>query len=188
MKIMIVGVGALGSHLALLLRNLGDLILVDGDRIEMKNVLAQFHAKPGVGKNKTVALAQMLSLFDKKTTTFPVMVSPTNMVGILSGADLVVDCMDNGASRRLVQGGVRQLGIPCLHGGVDAQGTVGRIVWDEQFLVEDEDKVGTPTCEDGANLPFSALIASYMAISIRDFVRSGRRDSYSVYPGGVIRF
>lgn len=185
---MIIGVGALGSHLALLLRNLGDLVLVDGDRVEMKNVLAQLHSKPGVGKNKTVALSQMLSLFDKKVSTFPVMVSPTNMVSILSGADLVVDCMDNGASRILVQGGVRQLGIPCLHGGVDAQGTIGRIVWDEKFVVEYEDKVGTPTCEDGANLPFSSLIASYMAISIRDFVRSGRKDSYQIYPGGVIRF
>ena len=43
--VVIVGVGALGSHVALLGRNWGvQLKLVDFDRIEQKNTQAQFHS------------------------------------------------------------------------------------------------------------------------------------------------
>lgn len=187
MRIVIIGVGALGSHFALSSRNLGDLVLVDGDRVEMKNVLSQVHTKLGVGKNKTVSLSQVLSLFDKKTTTMPVMVTQANVDVVLQKADLVVDCMDNGRSRRLVQDAVRGARIPCIHGAVDAQGTFGRVIWDQDFVVDDEDVTGAPTCEDGENLPFSALVASYLTMSVRDFVRTGRMVSYQIYPGGVTR-
>ncbi len=51
-KVTIVGVGALGSHAALLLRNEADLKLIDFDKVDAKNTLAQFHARQSIGRNK----------------------------------------------------------------------------------------------------------------------------------------
>ena len=55
--IVITGVGALGSHLVQFIRNEKTAIrVVDFDRVEQKNVLSQFYGRPGVGKNKVLAL------------------------------------------------------------------------------------------------------------------------------------
>lgn len=55
--IVIVGVGALGSHLVQFIRNEQvDIRIIDFDRVEQKNVMSQFHGKPGVGKSKVAAL------------------------------------------------------------------------------------------------------------------------------------
>jgi tRNA A37 threonylcarbamoyladenosine dehydratase len=54
--VIIVGVGALGSHLAQFLRNEANLFLIDFDRVEAKNMLSQFHGKPGGGKLKVESL------------------------------------------------------------------------------------------------------------------------------------
>ena len=51
MKVVVVGVGALGSHAVLLCRSLPiDMVLVDDDRVESKNLLAQAHARPSLGR------------------------------------------------------------------------------------------------------------------------------------------
>ena len=72
-KLVIVGVGALGSHLALLLRNAGvPLVLVDFDRVEAKNTMSQFHTRMGLGRNKAQALQQSLKgLFGLDATAIP---------------------------------------------------------------------------------------------------------------------
>ena len=57
--ITIIGAGALGSHVALLLRNMKQgLTVCDFDRIETKNLQAQFHGKMGLGMNKAVSLGR----------------------------------------------------------------------------------------------------------------------------------
>ena len=60
-QVVVVGAGALGSHLALLGRNLdAGWVLVDHDRVEQRNLLAQVHTRMGVGRHKTQALQQLL--------------------------------------------------------------------------------------------------------------------------------
>ena len=56
-RILFCGVGALGSQSVLASRNLdAALALVDFDRVESKNLLAQAYVKQSVGKNKADAL------------------------------------------------------------------------------------------------------------------------------------
>ena len=58
-KIVIVGVGALGSHLVLLGRNWSArFVVIDDDRVEQKNTQSQFHSRMGVGRNKAQAMQQ----------------------------------------------------------------------------------------------------------------------------------
>lgn len=187
-KIVIVGVGALGSHLAMLVRNLDvTLKLVDMDRIEKKNVMSQFHTNMAVGKNKAQALQQALQgLFGIKAEAVPHRLITDNVEQLLGGASLVVDCLDNGASRRVVQGFVRAKGIPCLHGALAPDGAFGRVIWDEQFVVDDEGAAGAATCEDGVHLPFIVLVSSLLATSTQRFINDGKKFAFHVHPGGVV--
>ena len=189
MKIIVVGVGALGSHLVLAIRNLtAKVTVIDFDRVESKNVMSQFHTKLGVGRNKTLALQQaMQGMFGTKIDIVPHRLTADNVEQLLGGADLVVDCLDNGASRLLVQGFVRTKDIPCLHGAVDDAGTCGRVVWDERFEVDVGTAVGQPTCEGGEHLPFICTVSAFLAVAVRRFVEQNQRVGYEINPGGVIR-
>src|SRR5262245_66462519 len=98
--IIVVGVGALGSHVVQLIRNVGATIrVVDFDRVEQKNVASQFHAKQSVGKSKVVGLQQTMQfLFGLKIEVVPHKLVAENSNELLGKADLVIDCLDNGAS------------------------------------------------------------------------------------------
>lgn len=186
-KLVVVGVGALGSHLALLLRNVGrPLVLVDFDRVEAKNTMSQFHTKLGLGRNKAQALQQSLKgLFGVDATAVPHRLTADNVEVLLGGASLVVDCLDNGESRRIVQGFVRARGIACLHGALAPDGAFGRVVWDEDFAIDDG-AAGAATCEDGAHLPFVALVSAHLAMAVQRFLADGRKTGVQVHPGGSI--
>jgi predicted ThiF/HesA family dinucleotide-utilizing enzyme len=187
--VVIVGVGALGSQLCPLLRNANAaLTVVDFDHVEAKNVRAQFHPKGTVGKNKVVGLAQTVDfLYGQKLRTNSNKLVSENASQLLGAPDLIIDCLDNGAGRRVIQDHVRKGSIPCLHGAVDADGTFGRVVWDEGFRVDDEDGAGAPTCEDGEHLPFLAIVSAHLAHAAKEFLAKGVRIGYQVSPGGTIR-
>lgn len=187
--IVFVGVGALGSQAVMLLRNVkAALKVIDFDRVEAKNIQSQFHGKPGVGKPKVLALAGAMDLlFGVKLQTNSNKLVSDNAEQLLGGADLVVDCLDNAASRRVIQTFVRKAKIPCLHAAVDANGNFGRVAWDESFVIDEEDAQGAPTCENGEHLPFLAVVSAYVAHSVKEFVGKGARLSYQVSPGGTIR-
>lgn len=189
-QIVVVGVGALGSHLVLLTRNLkATFVIIDDDRIESKNILSQFHTKMGTGKNKALALQQTLSgLFGVKVEAVPHRLTRDNVEQLLGRADLVVDCLDNASSRQVIQDYVRLKGIPCVHGALDAHGTFGRVVWDAAFVIDHEGVVGAATCEDGAHLPFIAWASSMLAYAVQLFVEKGVKVNFQGNPNGSVRF
>lgn len=185
--ITIVGVGALGSHVAMFLRNEGLLRLVDFDRVEQKNVLAQFHSKPNVGKLKSQALQQTMNfLWGVKPEVFNSKLTEGNTDVLLEKSDLVIDCLDNGHARRLVQGYVRSKLIPCLHGALAADGGFGRVIWDEGFVVDDEAGAGVATCEGGEHLPFIGVASTTLARAAQIFLKTGKKVGFSITPVGVV--
>ena len=113
--VVVVGVGALGSHLLLLCRNLPiRLTVVDFDRVERKNTLSQFHSKMGVGRNKAQALQQALQgLFGLQIGAVPHRLTEDNAQTILRDADLIVDCVDNAPTRQLIQQVAAASDTPC---------------------------------------------------------------------------
>lgn len=188
-SVTIVGVGALGSHVVQLLRGVdASLRVIDFDRVEQKNVASQFHSKPSVGKSKVLGLQQTMQyLFGVKIGTIPHKLTSENDDQLLGASDLIIDCLDNGMARRLVQGFVRRAKTPCLHGALAANGGFGRVVWDENFQIDDEGDTGAATCEDGAHLPFIAITSAFLARAAQEFLSTGRRFGFEVSPGGVIR-
>jgi molybdopterin/thiamine biosynthesis adenylyltransferase len=185
--VTIVGVGALGSHVAQFLRSTGvNLKVIDFDRVEQKNVLSQFHGKPSVGKAKVESLKQAMNFFfGTKIETIPHKLTSDNEKQLLSGADLIVDCLDNGAARRLVQAFARRTNTPCIHGGLAADGTFGLVRWDHDFTIDDEPGAGAATCENGEHLPFIALTSAYLARAVQEFFLKGRKIGYNVAPYGT---
>lgn len=188
MIIHIIGVGALGSHLVQFIRNeKADIRIIDFDRVEQKNVASQFHGKPGVGKTKVEALKQVMDfLFKRLVQVNSNKVVEDNIDAILGRGDLVVDCLDNGKSRKLVQDYVRKHKIPCLHGALAPGGEFGRVIWDEQFVIDDEAGMGAATCEDGEFLPFIALTAACMARAVQVFLADGKKVGFSIAPTNIV--
>ena len=196
--VVVVGVGALGSHAVLFLRNVcaprsenGDrarLRVIDFDRVERKNVGSQFHAKPSAGKPKVLALKQSMKfLFGTELDAIPHKLVNDNVHALLADADLVVDCLDNAASRHILQLYVRSHSLPCLHGALAADGSFGRIVWDEDFAIDAEASEDAATCEDGEHLPFIAITAAYLAKAAQEFIAHNRKIGFHVHPGGANR-
>lgn len=179
-RLVFCGVGALGSQAVLLSRNLpARLELVDGDRVETKNLLSQAYVRQSVGKLKAQALAlQLRNFYRVEAEAFSVRLTETNARQFLEGVTLAVDCFDNAASRRLLSDKSRALGVPLLHGALAGDGSFGIVRWDEHFEADEEDTPGQPTCEGGEHLPLITLAAATLARTIQDFLRSGeRRDS-----------
>lgn len=188
-RVVIVGAGALGSHVALFLRNEAvDLRVIDDDRVESKNTLAQVHTRQGLGRNKAMALQQTLNgLWGVKIDAVPSRLGDTNAWTLLDGAGLVLDCTDNIATRKGIAHYVTVAGIPCLHGALSADGTFGRIVWEPWFTPDAEGAPGQATCEGGEHLPFFALVGAQMAVIVQEFLATGVQRSVQVTPGGVVR-
>ena len=187
-KVVVVGVGALGSHVVQFLRNLdADITVIDFDRVERKNVASQFHAKASVGKGKVAGLKQTMNfLFGKKINTVPHKLVDDNAYELLHDADLVIDCLDNAKSRGVVQDLCMIQDVPCLHGALDAAGSFGRVIWSHDFVIDAEGAEGQATCEDGEFLPFITITAAYVARSAQVFLEQDRQLGYTVHPGGAV--
>ena len=189
-SIVIVGGGALGSHLIQFIRNFpAQVTLIDFDSVEAHNLLGQFHGAQGKGRKKVLALQQMmLGLWGTKITIIPHKLTVDNAVTLLKDAGLVVDCVDNSETRILIQQTVRNLNIPCLHGALSADGSLGRVVFDEWFTADNMGALsGQATCEDGANLPFHALMGAHLALAVQRFLQTGAKESFQVTSLSLVR-
>ena len=187
--IAIVGLGALGSHVALALRNeTATIKLIDFDIVEQKNTASQFHTRMSLRRNKAQALQQSLNgLWGIKVTTVPHKLEDRNAEALLGGMDLVLDCTDNIAARQCMMTFCRDQSIPLLHGAMSADGTFARAIWTDLFKPDAESGDGA-TCEDGVNLPFHVLAGSTLAVAAQTFLKNGRKLNFDITPTGVQRF
>lgn len=180
MKIIFCGVGALGSTAAMLCRNLdATMVFIDFDRVESKNLLAQAFVKMSVGKNKAEALkAQLLNFHGVKAEAFGVRVGADNVEALCGGADLMIDCFDNAASRKVLSDFARAKGKPLVHAAISGDGTFGLVRWDERFVPDAEDHAGQATCEGGQHLPMIGQLGAVLARVVQDFAtKQVRRDA-----------
>ena len=190
LMVTVVGVGALGSHLVQFLRNVPNstIKIIDCDRVEMKNTASQFHTKPQLGKLKVAALDQTMKfLFGTTMTTVSHKLVADNAHQLLAASDLVVDCLDNAASRRVVQEYVRAQHLPCVHGALAADGGFGMVVWDQDFRIDSEQGLGTATCADGEHLPFIVTVAAYLARAVQQFAKDRAQWGFSISPTSAVR-
>jgi len=189
-NVVLVGAGALGSHVLLFARNWNALItVVDFDRVETKNTQAQFHTKGSLRKNKAQAISQALNgLFGRKLRPVPHKLSADNSNQLIPvETDLVIDCTDNLDARETISAACRAFDTPCLHGCLSDTGDFARIVWEEMFT-PDAEEPGQATCEDGEMLPFFAIAGGLIAMVAQQFLEDGKKVNLQATPFGVVRF
>ena len=126
-RILICGVGALGSTCVMFIRNVdAELRLVDFDRVESKNLSAQWFVKQSVGKNKAEAVRlQLAHFYGGKAEAITSRLEATNAAKLLEGCDLAVDCFDNADSRLVLSEACRAAQVALLHGALAAAGPGG---------------------------------------------------------------
>ena len=199
-QVVVVGVGALGSHVVQLLRSENvNIRVIDFDRIERKNLTSQFYGLPSLGKNKAEALKQAMQFnWGLKVESVPHKLTANNADELLTDVALIIDCLDNGASRRLIQDWCRgfndyaatmdpRQNIACLHGALAPGGDFGQVIWDERFKIDDEAGAGATTCEGGEFLPFIGVVSAYIARAAQLFLKDGVKIGYVIHPGGAAR-
>lgn len=188
-KIVVCGVGALGSTAVHGCRGLdAELRVVDFDRVEAKNLAAQWFVKQSVGKNKAEAIRlQLANFYGVRAEAFGVQLAAGNAAQLLAGCALAVDCFDNADGRIALADAARAAGVPLVHAALAGDGTFGLVRWDDRFVADREDAAGQATCEGGEHLPMIGLVGATLARAIQDFVRGGERRDYMISLSGVTR-
>jgi molybdopterin/thiamine biosynthesis adenylyltransferase/rhodanese-related sulfurtransferase len=122
-RVLIVGVGGLGSPAALYLAaaGVGTLGLVEFDEVDESNLQRQvLYGQGDIGRSKldvaTARLSEINPLIDLQP--HPVRLEAANAMGILDGYDIVVDGSDNFATRYLVNDACVLSGKPDVYGSI----------------------------------------------------------------------
>jgi molybdopterin/thiamine biosynthesis adenylyltransferase len=123
LKILIIGVGGLGcpAALALAQEGVGQLGLVDPDRVELSNLHRQIlYAEENVGQLKVEAARDRLKALvpSLKIDIFSEFFGAANAKKLLSGYDLVVDGLDRLEKKYVLNDWCVKLNKPFVHAGV----------------------------------------------------------------------
>ena len=122
-RVLVIGCGGLGGHVSQLLARtgVGGLALCDPDVFEESNLNRQlFCTEDSLGKSKALALQEGLRRLASHMDIhiFPEAANRENLPGMLHGADVLADCLDNIRTRRELEQAARRAGIPFVHGSI----------------------------------------------------------------------
>ncbi len=122
-RVLLVGVGGLGSPAALYLAaaGVGTLGLVDSDVVEASNLQRQvLHGSSAVGTPKLASAAARLADLNPSVRVEPhdTRLTSANAMSILADYDIVVDGSDNFPTRYLVNDACALLGKPDVYGSI----------------------------------------------------------------------
>lgn len=117
--VLIVGLGGLGCPAALYLAaaGVGNLLLADGDEVELSNLQRQIaHGEQSVGCNKAHSTAAAVSALNSTVTVTPIAarVDEAMLPALLQGVDLVVDATDNYPIRFALNRACIAAGLPLV--------------------------------------------------------------------------
>lgn len=139
-RVLIIGVGGLGSPAAMYLAaaGVGALILSDPDQVELSNLQRQIiHDSASIGADKVESARQRLKAINPECQvhTLPEALNGDVLTAEVTGADVVLDCSDNFATRFAVNAACVATGTPLVSGAA--------IRWEGQIAVY-SGHAGTP--------------------------------------------
>lgn len=118
-RVMILGLGGLGSPVALYLAaaGVGQLLLVDHDAVELSNLQRQIiHRQTSLGMSKTASAQQTLAQLnpDTRVELLETRLAGTEVLAQVQHCDAVVDCSDNFAIRFALNSACWQAKVPLI--------------------------------------------------------------------------
>jgi len=140
-RVLIVGIGGLGSPAALYLAaaGVGRLVLCDGDQVELTNLQRQIaHNTQSLGENKAQSARRAITDINPHTEVEVINahLEQAHLTALLPNIDLVLDCTDNFDSRFMINEECWRAGIPVVSGAA--------IRWEGQVAVFDPQSPHAP--------------------------------------------
>jgi adenylyltransferase/sulfurtransferase len=129
-RVLVVGLGGLGNPAALYLAaaGVGELVLADGDVVELSNLQRQIaHSEADIGRNKAQSAAESIHCLNPLVSTRVIgqMLDEGDMAGLVADMDLVVDATDNYPVRFALNRACIAAGVPLVSGAaVRSEGQV----------------------------------------------------------------
>lgn len=122
-KVLIVGVGGLGSPIALYLAGagVGCIGLVDDDMVSISNLQRQvLYSEKELGKSKAICAAERLSALNSEIRVrhYPTRLTEDNARDLIREYDMVVDGCDNFATRYLINDICVEQGKTYVYGAI----------------------------------------------------------------------
>jgi molybdopterin/thiamine biosynthesis adenylyltransferase len=174
--VMVVGLGGLGSPVAIYLAaaGVGRLTLVDHDLVDLSNLQRQIiHTQRSIGHAKVDSAAETLRALNPDTVVHALAarIDAKGLDARLPGIDLVVDGTDNFATRYLINDACFRHGVPFVSGAaIRMEGQVA--VFDPRdpespcyrCLYPDGDDAALNCSENGVAAPVVGIIGSVQAL------------------------
>jgi len=181
-RISIVGLGAIGSNLAMNLiadYKKDSFHIWDHGKIESRNLQAytQAYFKEQLDMPKASALRiNLYNLFNVEVKAFNHHISESWILvkaGNVSNYDLIIDCLDNYEGRKVLFDYAKKFKIACLHIGFSPQLTF-EICWNESYEVP-QDAKGLDICTLQGASSFVKYVSALASNVIQDFLRNGKK-------------
>lgn len=123
-KVVVIGAGGLASPVLTYLTcaGIGTITFVDYDTVSESNLNRQFlYHEKDIGKPKAQIAKEVLQELNSEIVMKSVSekISEDNIIDMIKGADVVIDCVDNVETRLIVNRGCLQMNIPLVEGGVN---------------------------------------------------------------------
>lgn len=180
--VLIIGLGGLGSPVALYLAaaGVGNLHLADFDTLDLTNLQRQvLHDSTQLGQRKTDSAATRLRALNPhvQVQTLPCALDADSLAAAVAAVDVVVDCCDNFATRAAVNAACVALAKPLVSGAA--------IRTEGQLAVFDSRRVESPcyhclygdgtdselTCSEAGVLgPLVGMVGSLQALEVLKLV------------------
>jgi len=175
-RVLIVGLGGLGSPVAMYLAaaGVGHLILADFDKVDLTNLQRQIaHTTDRIGQTKVESAAQSLRALnpDVEITCITEVLDADALREQLAEVDLVIDCCDNFATRFAINAACVAAKIPLVSGAaIRLEGQIA--VFDNRdsgcacyrCLYDEESEENTTCAANGVLSPVVGIIGCMQAL------------------------
>lgn len=174
-RVLIIGLGGLGSPVAMYLAaaGVGHLVLADFDAVDLTNLQRQIaHTTARIGVNKAVSAAHNLRELNPEVTIDCIekILDADNLAAQVKRADVVVDCTDNFATRFAINAACVTEKVPLVSGAaIRLEGQVA--VFDARDesgpcyrCLYEEDSDDATCAANGVLAPLVGIIGSMQAL------------------------
>jgi adenylyltransferase/sulfurtransferase len=194
--VVIIGMGALGSHTAdmVVRAGVGKVRMVDDDVVQMDNLQRQVlfdEEDARLARPKVIAAARRLREINSEVQIEPVVerARPSNILNLIRGANVVLDCTDRLSARYLINDACARERIPWVYTGVVASyGMSATIVPGETpclrcILGEPPDDSAVDTAATAGIIAPVVRMMSAIAVAeaMKLIIGTGRRNPWLLY-------
>lgn len=174
-RVLIIGLGGLGSPVAMYLAaaGVGQLVLADFDAVDLTNLQRQIaHTTARIGMNKSASAAQALRELnpDVQIECIEHLLDADNLAAQVERANVVMDCTDNFATRFAINAACVAAKVPLVSGAaIRLEGQVAVFDVREQSspcyrCLYEEDSDDLTCAANGVLAPLVGVVGSMQAL------------------------